>query len=56
MINCRVKDLTWLFDTLKKGIAVAVGLETYEYGKFGWIMNQEGKKQSYENRLTKQYG
>ena len=45
MINYRVEDLEGLIDVLKKeGVEVIGEIEVYEYGKFGWIMDPEGRK------------
>jgi uncharacterized glyoxalase superfamily protein PhnB len=45
MINFRVKNLVALFETLKKdNVEIVGGVEEYEYGKFGWIMDPEGHK------------
>ncbi len=45
MFNYRVENLTKLLDQLKKeGVEVIDKVEEYEYGKFGWIMDPEGRK------------
>jgi predicted enzyme related to lactoylglutathione lyase len=45
MINFRVDDLEGMIDRLKKaGMQVIGDIETYEYGKFGWVMDPEGNK------------
>lgn len=45
MINYRVDDLEMLLKTLKEeGVEVVGEIETYEYGKFGWIMDPNGYK------------
>lgn len=45
MFNYRVENLEELLDTLRKeGVEVVGEMETYEYGKFGWIMDPEGRK------------
>jgi uncharacterized protein YndB with AHSA1/START domain/predicted enzyme related to lactoylglutathione lyase len=45
MLNYRVRDLERLLARLReKGVTVIEGVETYEYGKFGWIMDPEGNK------------
>lgn len=45
MINYRVEDLESLMTTLKsEGVEQIGEIETYEYGKFGWIMDPDGKK------------
>ncbi len=45
MFNYRVENLTKLLDQLRKeGVEVIDKVEEYEYGKFGWIMDPEGRK------------
>lgn len=45
MINYRVEDLDQLLVVLKEEEVQIVGEpETYEYGKFAWIMDPEGNK------------
>jgi len=45
MINLRVENLEQLIEQLKKeGVQVVGEIETYEYGKFGWIIEPEGNK------------
>jgi len=45
MINYRVDDLEALLKVLKKeGVQVIGDIETFEYGKFGWIMDPDGIK------------
>ncbi len=45
MMNFRVKNLDELLETLKKeGVQVIDKKESYEYGKFGWIVDLEGNK------------
>lgn len=45
MINYRVKNLQALVDSLKKeGVTVTDSIETFEYGKFVHIMDEEGNK------------
>lgn len=45
MMNFRVDDLEGLLKTLKEeGVEVIDKIESYEYGKFGWIMDPEGNK------------
>ncbi|MDT0687922.1 VOC family protein [Autumnicola psychrophila] len=45
MINYRVEDLEELLKTLKaEGVQVIGDIESYDYGKFGWIMDPEGNK------------
>lgn len=45
MINYRVENLEKLLETLKdEGVKIIGNMETYEYGKFGWIMDPNGYK------------
>ncbi|QNL22769.1 VOC family protein [Hyphobacterium sp. CCMP332] len=45
MINYRVDNLEKLLEALKKeGVQIVGEMETYEYGKFGWIMDPDGVK------------
>lgn len=45
MINFRVHDLEGLLKVLKEeGVEIIGEMETYSYGKFGWIMDPEGNK------------
>ncbi|NET34093.1 MAG: VOC family protein [Cyanothece sp. SIO1E1] len=45
MINYRVENLEELLVTLKEeGVEVVGEMESYEYGKFGWIMDPNGYK------------
>jgi len=45
MINFRVKDLELYMEQLKKsGVESVSKIETYPYGKFGWILDSEGRK------------
>lgn len=45
MFNYRVENLVELLETLKKeGVQVVGEIEEFEYGKFGWIMDPEGRK------------
>lgn len=45
MMNFRVENLEELLKTLKEeGVEVIDKVESYEYGKFGWIMDPEGNK------------
>jgi predicted enzyme related to lactoylglutathione lyase len=45
MINYRVENLEKLLEVLKsEGVEVAGDIQTFEYGKFGWIMDPEGNK------------
>lgn len=45
MINYRVENLVELLDVLRsEGVIVIGGIEEYEYGKFGWILDPEGNK------------
>lgn len=45
MFNYRVADLEVLLATLKEeGVTVVGEIESYPYGKFGWILDPEGNK------------
>ena len=45
MINYRVDDLVSLLKELEKsGVEMAGEMETYEYGKFAWILDDQGRK------------
>ncbi len=45
MINYRVENLEELLEELKKeGVEIVGEMQTFEYGKFGWIMDPDGNK------------
>lgn len=45
MINYRVENLEELLKELKnEGVEIVGEMESYEYGKFGWIMDPNGYK------------
>jgi predicted enzyme related to lactoylglutathione lyase len=45
MMNFRVENLEQLLDALRAdGVQVDDKVETYDYGKFGWIMDPEGNR------------
>ena len=45
MMNYRVHDLEALLKALKEeGVTIVGEMESYDYGKFGWIMDPEGNK------------
>lgn len=45
MFNFRVENLVELLDVLRQeGVTIVGEVEEYEYGKFGWILDQEGNK------------
>jgi predicted enzyme related to lactoylglutathione lyase len=45
MINYRVENLEELLEELKKeGVEIVGEMQTFNYGKFGWIMDPEGNK------------
>ncbi|GLB52688.1 glyoxalase [Neptunitalea chrysea] len=45
MMTFRVENLEELLTALKEeGVTVVGNMETYEYGKFGWILDPEGNK------------
>ena len=45
MQNFRVENLVWLLEKFKEeGVTIVGEMETYEYGKFAWIIDPEGNK------------
>jgi len=45
MMNYLVDDLDGTLKTLREeGVDVDEKVEEYEYGKFGWIMDQDGNR------------
>lgn len=45
MMNFRVDDLEALLKVLKEeGVTIVGEMETYDYGKFGWILDPDGNK------------
>lgn len=45
MFNYRVDNLHDLINTLKEeGVTVVGDIEEYDYGKFGWILDNDGNK------------
>ena len=45
MLNYRVENLVELLKILKEeGVTIVGDLEEYEYGKFGWILDNDGNK------------
>lgn len=45
MMNFRVANLERLLAQLKEeGVTIVGEMQTYEYGKFGWILDPEGNK------------
>jgi predicted enzyme related to lactoylglutathione lyase len=45
MFNYRVENLVELLETLKaEGVTIIGKMEEYDYGKFGWILDNEGNK------------
>ena len=45
MVNYRVENLETLLDVLRtEGVQVIGEIEVYEYGKFGWIIDPDGRK------------
>jgi predicted enzyme related to lactoylglutathione lyase len=45
MVNFRVENLVALFGMLRQeGVTIIGEIEEHEYGKFGWILDQEGNK------------
>lgn len=44
-MNFRVDKLEALLEVLKEeGVTIVGEMESYEYGKFGWILDPEGNK------------
>jgi predicted enzyme related to lactoylglutathione lyase len=45
MFNFRVRDLDAMLKKLKQeGVQVMDKVQSFEYGKFGWIVDPEGNK------------
>ena len=45
MLNYRVRDLSQMLAKLRsEGVQVEEKIESYDYGKFGWIIDPEGNK------------
>ena len=45
MFNYRVENLQELLETLKEeGVTIVGKMEEYDYGKFGWILDNDGNK------------
>lgn len=45
MQNFRVENLEWLLEKLKEeGVTIVGEMQTFEYGKFAWILDPEGNK------------
>ena len=45
MMNFRVENLEKLLQVLKEeGVQIVGEMQTFDYGKFGWIMDPEGNK------------
>jgi predicted enzyme related to lactoylglutathione lyase len=45
MMNFRVDNLEALLQLLKEeGVTIVGNMESYDYGKFGWILDPEGNK------------
>jgi len=45
MINYRVADLEGLLAALRaEGVTIVGEMQSYDYGKFGWIVDPEGRK------------
>jgi D-3-phosphoglycerate dehydrogenase / 2-oxoglutarate reductase len=45
MQNFRVENLEILLEKLKEeGVTIIGEMQTYDYGKFGWILDPEGNK------------
>jgi predicted enzyme related to lactoylglutathione lyase len=45
MFNYRVENLVELLEELnKEGVTIVGKMEEYDYGKFGWILDNDGNK------------
>jgi predicted enzyme related to lactoylglutathione lyase len=45
MLNFRVENLEKLLEILRgEGVTIVGEMETFDYGKFGWILDPEGNK------------
>ena len=60
MINFRVENLVELLSVLKnEGVEIIGEMETFDYGKFAWIMDPEGHKielwEPIDSVFTKEY-
>ncbi|WP_136667592.1 VOC family protein [Flavobacterium sp. H122] len=45
MVNFRVENLEELLKVLaEEGVTIVGEMQTYEYGKFGWILDPDGNK------------
>jgi len=45
MFNYRVENLVELLEVLKsEGVTIVDEMQTYDYGKFGWILDNDGNK------------
>lgn len=56
MINYRVENLEELLAILKEeGVQIVGEMETYNYGKFGWIMDPNGYKVELWEPIDKVY-
>ncbi|MCF6280494.1 MAG: VOC family protein [Flavobacteriaceae bacterium] len=45
MFNYRVENLVELLKILKtEGVTIVGGIQEYDYGKFGWILDNDGNK------------
>lgn len=45
MVNFRVENLNDLITKLRtEGVTIVGEIKTYDYGKFGWILDPEGRK------------
>ena len=45
MFNYRVENLVELLEVLKsEGVTIVGDMQTFDYGKFGWILDNDGNK------------
>ena len=56
MFNYRVENLEELLNVLREeGVEIIGEMETYEYGKFGWIMDPDGYKIELWEPIDEEY-
>ena len=56
MINYRVENLVWLVEELRKeGVTVCDEIETFEYGKFVHILDNDGNKIELWEAVDREY-
>ena len=56
MQNLRVTDLENLLKKLSgEGVTIVGDMQSYEYGKFGWILDSEGNKTELWNPIDTEF-